>query len=102
MGMSIVDEPLLDAISSQAIRTISQFATKNLSNIVWAYATLKVSAGEPFVSLTEPGPATGDAEVEALGDFSGEVASYSAEEITEALGLQGFDSTRVQAIVTAD
>jgi len=101
--MNIVDEPLLDAISAQALRTISQFTTQNLSNTVWAYATLKVSAGEPFASLQEPGPTVCDAgEVAALGDFTGEVASYSAEEIMEALALQGFGSTPVEAIVAAN
>jgi len=64
------------AISKQAVPIISQFTTQNLSNTVWAYATLKVNLDESSPELPNC------QELPAMPDFS-------TDEVCEALLEQG-------------
>mmetsp|Transcript_120893 Transcript_120893/g.219808 ORF Transcript_120893/g.219808 Transcript_120893/m.219808 type:complete len:178 (+) Transcript_120893:21-554(+) len=89
------------------MRTISQFTTQNLSNTVWAYATLKVAHGQLSPSLSgrpdgdERGvlPSTDDLDFAGDGD---DLHSYTAEEICGALDLQGFSCVPVEAVCAND
>jgi len=47
----MLDAPFLDAISSESIAKIRQFTRQNLTNIVWAFATLEV-VNAPLLNAT--------------------------------------------------
>lgn len=94
--MSIRDESLLEAVFVQAVRRISQFTTQNLSNTVWAYATLKVS-DDLFRPLGQSDPCNVDGGFETGPGALEDCSNFSPEEISEALGLQGFACSQLQA-----